>query len=274
MEQSFAGAGIAHVQRITRLNHGVRGKVVFNQNTDGLGANVGRDVTRLEIAQQRMDQHAVHGFDRHFGQIFVGTVHGVARLESSHLGPAHFLEFGTGLCRGHELLAIFFHKTARGQHFDRTRQVVFTLSHDHLDTRMFHVGRLINLHALVCLVDGVFFRDLQGRQDFARFTIGQRDFGTGLDGLVIRGQRDRNRPEKAIGHFHAIANALPVGMGHEAIQRGKTTDTQHDNVTRFAGAHLDLRQRLGAGHFAGQCRTFKQQRLQCTAAMGIYECHS
>src|SRR5574340_335895 len=68
VQQGFARAGVAHVQRVAGLDDGIRYKVVIDQGGDGFGTDFGGNVTRLQRAQQRMDQYAVHRLDGDLGQ--------------------------------------------------------------------------------------------------------------------------------------------------------------------------------------------------------------
>ena len=65
-------------------------------------------------------------------------------------------------------------------------------------------------------------------------------------GALVGGQRDRDRPEQAARHLHAVAHALPVGMGHEAVERREAADAEHDDVALFARADAQPGQRRGA----------------------------
>ena len=198
-------------------------------------------------------------------------MHRVAGLEGRYLGPAQLLELGTGLGRGHELLAVFFLEAAGGQDLDRTGQVVLALRHDHLDAGVLEIGGLVDLHALVGLVDAVFLGHLHGAHDVAAFAVDQCDLVAGLDRFVIGRQGDGDRPEQAVGHLVTVAYAFPVAVGHEAVQRGEAADAHHDEVAGFARGHLDLRQRGGARFFGGECVTRQQQGLEFTATVGAYQ---
>ena len=61
-----------------------------------------------------------------------------------------------------------------------------------------------------------------------------------LDSFIISGESDGDWPEKAICHFVAVADALPVGMGHKAVERSKATNAHHDQVTGFPRGHANL----------------------------------
>ena len=111
VQQRLARTGIAHVERIAGLDHGVLDEIFFDQHADGFGTYIGGDVAGLEFAEERMDEYAVAGFDRDLGEVLVRAVHRVARLERRDRGPAVFLEELAGLGRGEELVAVFLGET-------------------------------------------------------------------------------------------------------------------------------------------------------------------
>jgi hypothetical protein len=55
----------------------------------------------LELAQERMDHHAVADLDGDLHQVFVRAVQRIARLERHHRRPALGLEQPARLGRGH-----------------------------------------------------------------------------------------------------------------------------------------------------------------------------
>ena len=237
VQQRLARTGIAHVERVAGLDDGILDEVLLDQGADGLGAHVGRDVAGLELAEQRVDQHAVAGLDGDLGEILVRAVHRVTGLERRHRGPAVFLELFTGFGRRQELVAVLFLELADREHLHRTGDVHLALGHDHLDARVLEVGGLVDHHALVRLVDAVLLGHLHGGHDLAGLAVHQGDIRAFLDavrGELVGRERDRDRPEQAVGHLHAVAHALPVGLGHEAGERGEAADAEHDDVADFA----------------------------------------
>src|SRR3990172_6743929 len=60
-----------------------------------------------------------------------------------------------------------------------------------------------------------------------------------VDRVIGIGQ---NRP---VALLHAPPPPLPVGLGHEAGERGEAADAHHDEVAGFARRHLHLRERAG-----------------------------
>jgi len=121
--------------------------------------------------------------------------------------------------------------------FDRAGEVDVTLGHDHLHPWMLDVGGLVDHDALVGLVDGVLLGQAHGRHDLVTLGVDQRDLLTLVEAVgqgPVGGEGDRDRPEQAIRGLHGIADPLPVEARHEAVERGETTDTEHDQVAHFA----------------------------------------
>ena len=244
MQQRFSGACVAHVQRIAGLYHGVGYEIIFDQCGDGLGSDFGGNVARFEIAEQGVNQYAIADFYRYFGQIFVRAVHRIASLERRYLAPTHGFKQFSCLARRHELLAVFFVETALGKNFERARKIDIALFHHHFHARMFGIGSAKYGCALVRLVDGVFFGDAHGRQNAAIIRIEQGNVAAGFDQIcasVVDGKGNGDRPEQAVGHFHPGANALPVGIGHEAIKRGEAAYAHHDKVALLPRTDGNLR---------------------------------
>ena len=76
------------------------------------------------------------------------------------------------------------------------------------------------------------------------------------------------------GHLHAVANALPVGMGHEAVERSEAALAHHDDVTLLAGADRDPGQRRRAGQFGLERLALEQQRAQTATAVRVDQSHA
>ena len=126
---------------------------------------------------------------------------------------------------------------------------------------MLILGGLVDHHALVLLVDGVLLGHRHGGQDLAGLGVGQCDVITFIDALggdFVGGQGDRDRPEQTVGHLHAVTDAFPVCVGHEAFERGEATDTHHNDVTGFAGRYVDPGQAFRTRLLGCQCVALEQ----------------
>src|SRR3990172_3304554 len=107
-----------------------------------------------------MDEDAVAGLYRYLAEILVGAVHRVAGLESGNRAPALVLEYLPRL-GGPEIYArVFLREGAFAQHLYGAREVDGLLLHDHRNARVLHVGRAVNLFALIFLVYLVLLGDL------------------------------------------------------------------------------------------------------------------
>jgi hypothetical protein len=101
---------------------------------------------------------------------------------------------------------------------------------------MFLVRGLENGLALVFFVDRVFFGHVHRGNGRACFFVVKSNVVAHLDALVIGGDRDRDRPERAVGHGVLVANALPVRLGHEAGERRESPDSHHNGIRGFPGS--------------------------------------
>ena len=270
MQQRFAWPGIAHVERVARLHDGVLPEVLVDQHGDRLGPHVGRDVARLQVAEQRVNEHPVADFDRHLGEILVRAMHRVARLERGDLRPAELLELLARLRGRHVKRAVTRLETAVREHANRAGEIHFALLHHHRDPGVFRVSRLEDRLALVGLVDLVLLGELHDREDRAVVRVGESDLDADLErgrSLPVRRQRDRDRPERAVREPQFVARALPVGVRHESVEWREPADAEHDEVALLARGNQQLRQRLGALAFLGRALFIEKQRLQALAAM-------
>ena len=80
--------------------------------------------------------------------------------------------------------------------------------------------------------------------------VGERDLGAGRDRVgeaAGRRERDRDRPEEAARGAIAVADAAPVGLGHEALERREAADAEHDEVALLARGDAQRGQTRGPG---------------------------
>ncbi len=248
MEQGLPGSGIAHIERIAALDNRVRDEVVIHEGLDGPDADIRWDVAGLELAQELVDVEPVADLDRDLGKVFMAAVHRVAELKGGNGAPALFLEDSAGFGRTLVDTAELPREIRLAEDLNRPCEVHVLLFQDHLDAGVGRVIRLEDLLALVRLVDGVFLGDLEDAYDLRGFAADQRDliaFADAVGRSLVGRQRDRDRPEQPPGQLHAVAHTLPVGPVHEALQRGKAADAEHDQVARLTAGDGYLRQGPG-----------------------------
>ena len=275
VQQRLARAGVAHVERIARLHHGARPEVLLDQHGDGARAHLGRDVARLEVAEQRVHQHAVAGLDRHLGEVLVRAVHGIARLEGGDARPAEPLELGARLGGRHEQRAVLRLEAAVREHLHRSGEVDLALLPSP-SSRPGCAGSVVrNTVVHSCALSmRVLLGDRMVASDLAVVRIEQRDLRAGPEcrrGCPVRGQRDRDRPEQAARHAVAVAHAFPVGARHEALERREAADAEHDEIALLARAHAHRAQRPGARAFGGERLAGEHQRLERFASVRRYQ---
>src|SRR6185369_1191983 len=125
--------------------------------------------------------------------------------------------------------------------------------------------------ALARLVDRVGLAHLHGGERRAVFGVRQSDFVAGPYGAVIRGKRDRDRPEESCGRAIALADAFPVGARHEALERREAADAEHDEVALLARADPDRLERARPRQLGGERFAAQRERLERAATMGCDE---
>ena len=106
VQQGFARARVAHLDRVSGLDHRVGAKVVVDHGGDGARPDLGRDIALLKLAEHLMDEDAVRHLYRDLDEVLVAPVHGIARLESGDSRPAALLEHGARLGWTHVKIGI------------------------------------------------------------------------------------------------------------------------------------------------------------------------
>jgi hypothetical protein len=85
----------------------------------------------------------------------------------------------------------------------------------------------------------VYFSVFHGADEGIGLHIPERHFFSRRDGLgeaFLGGKGDGDGPEQILlaRQRVVVAAALPVCLAHEAIERGKGADAQHDQIAGFA----------------------------------------
>ena len=247
VQERFTRSGIPHFHGIAALDGGILHKVLIHQGVDGVSAHIGRDVSLFELAQDLVDQYAIHGLDGDLGEVLVGAVHGVPGLERGDRAPPLVLEHLAGLLRRHVDALEGLREVGLGKDLYGTGQVHIGLAHDLLNARVpcnVHGAEdLLALMLLVGLGHGILLGHLHGGHDRARLFVHEGDLLALLERvgeLGARRERHRNRPERAVRHLVLVAHALPVLLGHEARERGEGPDAHHHEVRGLARGDLEL----------------------------------
>src|SRR5665213_179323 len=221
-----------------------------------------------------MHEHAVAHFDSNFHEILMRPMHGVARLERGHARPAESRELRAGLLGRFEQCPIARLESAVAEHTHRTGEIDIALLHDHAYARMICVLGLEHGHALVILVDAVLFADGQYREHRSVVRIDERDLLADCDlirGRGIRRQSNRNRPKRSVRNAHVIADATPIRLRHESLQRREAADAEHHDIPLLARCDRQPPQCLGVTEL-GRARTVGYLKwAQIAAAVRRYE---
>ncbi len=201
-------------------------------------------------------------------------MHRVARLEGGDARPAQAGEFGARLGRGHEKRPVLRLEAAVGQDLERPGEIDLRLLHHHAHAGVLGIGGAEHRGALGRLVDGVLLGDAHRREGLCAFGVGERDTVADADrvrGRRIDRQRDGDRPENARRRAIVPADAFPVGVGHEPLERGEAADPQHDEVALLARAHAYAAQGKRAAALGGKRFAGKHERLERTPAVRRYQ---
>ena len=189
--------------------------------------------------------HANHGVDEHAaldllggtaGELDVGTVHGVARLERDEAAPAHLLELGARL-GGREAKVVEVEVLGQADALQRAADVHVTgLVEEVVDGRVAVVGGAQHHLCLVGLVDGEHVVDGQ-HGDEVEELVAQGDLlANSLVGSEVSGhiEGDGHGPHETTGQPHVVDDAVVGLLVHEAGQRGEATVQQHFDVAQLA----------------------------------------
>ena len=71
VEQAFARSAEAHIERVATHDHSLLDEVILDESIDAPDANIGRDITGLQIADQLMNVQPVADFDGDLRQILM-----------------------------------------------------------------------------------------------------------------------------------------------------------------------------------------------------------
>ena len=274
VQERFPGTRVTHVERVAGVDDGILDKIVLDERIDGTGTHARGDVSGLEPAEQRVNEHAVAHLDADLGEILVGAMHGIAGLKRRHFRPAALLEHGADFGRGQKQIRELLAEKAGGEHAYLAPQIHVTLFHHHAHTRVIDVGGPEYGAALVLFVDGVFLAHGHGGKRPASLRIDERHvaaFGDTVGGGTVHGQSDGDGPEDPIGHAHVVANAAPILISHEALEGSESADAHHHDVAHFTGAQRHSSQIRGAGELGIKLGTFEEQRPQRGRAVGTHE---
>ena len=218
--------------RLTRATHAHRqvqkrqrgglGRILVQDRLIAADAGEVVDVARLGHADDGVDQQVRLGLTRGAeGQFLVRAVQWVPGLEGHDLAPAQLAEqraqFVRRVAAG---LEVIMHRLLdagdRATQIDLACRVVQVVHR-----RMGQIVGPKDLGRLIRLVGAPLVADRQDRQDHA-FLIAQGDVLTGGD-LFGKGfvhvQRDRHRPQRAIGQAHVLHHAVIIRLPHEPLQR-------------------------------------------------------
>src|SRR4029453_16333887 len=94
VKQRLAWTGIAHLDRIARLDDRSRAEIIVDHRLDCSGTNIGWNVACFQFPEHLMDENTVLDLHPDFYQVVVATVHGISGLEGGDIGPAPLEKHG------------------------------------------------------------------------------------------------------------------------------------------------------------------------------------
>ena len=236
---------------------GGAGRVFADEELVAADAGEVIDVAGLGHADDGMDEEA--GFDLFRGaegELDVGAVHRVARLEGDDAAPALAGELGAQL-GGSEAEGLEVVMARELQAFETAADVPrVALVHQVGDAGMrvaravedgFSFGLAIGLPDVLDMQDGDHDAFAVAQGDLA--AAGLEGFGKGFGNV----ERDRHRPEEAAGQFHVAANAFVIGFVHEAGEGREPAVQEHLEVADLARGEIPGREvaRFGFGRGGG-----------------------
>ena len=83
----------------------------------------------------------------------------------------------------------------------------------------------------------VFLAHRQLAEHLAALGVGERDLladGEAVGNAALQRQRDRDRPEHAVGQLHLASPSPPVVVAHEAVERRVSPHAEHEEVGNLA----------------------------------------
>ena len=241
MQQRLARAGVAHVERVAGLDDGLPARSSCSASSaiarvrTSAGMSPGLSAPSSECTSTP-SQTSIATLARYSCERCIGlrVWNAAIRDQPSDVNSARV---SAGVMNSAPYLSA---KPPVDSTLDRAGEVHLALLHHHLDAGVLEVGGAEHRRALVRLVDRVLLGHRHRRQRFAGLRIDQRDRrcrSRSRRRRAVGGQRDGDRPEQAAGRLHAVADALPVGAGHESLERREAADAEHDDVALFARAH-------------------------------------
>ena len=274
----LAGDGVEDGLAGTRVPHGggehaqddpLGGVVVPQDGLVGGDAHIGGDVVLLSLADQGVEEEAVHDLQRGLLDVLVGAVDGIAGLETHDGSPTPPGEHAPRLCRGVAQFGELGLDGAGPVHQpDIAAQEYFSLPVEpgHAGVRL--VGGLVDLAGLPLLdlpAVRVFLRHLHHGQDTLSpwpelcrrpwpelcrrpwpelcRRLAEGHFLTLLDAVgqaFLHGQGDRDGPDQTVDQAHLRNTTIVVGLAHEAGEGTECAASQEFQVREAHPAQRDF----------------------------------
>src|SRR3954447_11353546 len=270
VEDGLARPGVVHLRREDAEDHPVVGVVVLHQDLVAAHPHVGRDVARLGLPDQRVDEEAIGDLEGALRQVLVRSVDRVPGLEGDDALPAALLECLAGLLRREVALHERFLVVGQRVDLVGAGDAARALLEDCGDAGVLLVGRAIDV---LCLRLEIALEDLGDVQAAERLVLVAGDLdGVSLGDAEVGGEGDRDRPVGAVGKGHVLDDALPLLVALRAPERGEASVADHLEVGGLAVGQLQLGGGLGHGLRMGRkwiVVVKKRGRVTASASNGL-----
>src|SRR5918998_6311195 len=196
VEDRLSRSAVAHGGREDGEKRPVLRVVLLQDHLVGAHPGVGRDVLGAGLADERVEEQAIHYLQSTLLDVLVGAVYGVARLEADDALPAVLGEHPAQLARGVVVLGegLGVRVLDEEGHLAADQDVALAVDGGHPGVLL--VRGAENLAGLALLIVGVLVLDGH-RGEHAALAVHERHvvalvYGAGLG--VVNGERDREAP--------------------------------------------------------------------------------
>src|SRR5215218_4772056 len=231
VEDGLPRPRVAHSGREDRQDGTLLGVIALEDDLVGAHPDCGRDVVRLGLADQGVEEEAVHGLKGALLDVLVSAVDGVTGLEADYALPALLDERCSQLSR---FVVAAGEGTAVGRLYELHLASEQYLS---LPVKRGHAGVLpirgpVDHLSLALLIVTVALPEQHGGYRLPG-AVCQGYFGPFFErsgGLFIGSERYGQTPDQSVGETYLFDDALVLLPEHKALQRTKDPGRDHLQV--------------------------------------------
>src|SRR5215213_8265746 len=231
VEDRLPRSRVAHSRREDRQDGTLLGVVAPEDDLVGAHPDCGRDVVRLGLADQGVEEEAVHGLKGALLDVLVGAVDGVTGLKAHHALPALLDERCSQLSR---FVVVAGEGTAVGGLYELhlTPEQYLSLPVKRGYARVLSIRGPVDHLSLALLIVTV---ALPEQHSGYRLPVAVRQgyFGPFIEcsgRLFIGGERYGQTPDQSVREAHLFDDALVLLPEHKALQRTEDPGGDHLQV--------------------------------------------